>query len=179
MPAKPIMVLGCAPMAMARRVISARPRVTKAARALRPYSRPSERPVAIAMTFLTAPPTATPMTSVLPYRRITLVFSWAVVSSTQSLFSEANTTAQGSWAASSWAKLGPERTPIFLLLGRTSFSTWKVRRPVSCSKPLQAARTGISAALCCLSSSALLLRPATEVTIRASWLSFSASPKSA
>ena len=36
MPAKPIMVLVCAPMATARRVISAKPRVTKAARAFKP-----------------------------------------------------------------------------------------------------------------------------------------------
>ena len=35
-PAKPIMVFCCAPIATAKRVISAKPRVTKAARAFRP-----------------------------------------------------------------------------------------------------------------------------------------------
>ena len=49
-----------APRATPRRVISARPRVTSAARALRPRPMPSAMPVAIASTFLTAPPTSTP-----------------------------------------------------------------------------------------------------------------------
>ena len=178
MPASPIRVLGWAPMATARRVISARPRVTRAARALRPYSRPSERPVAMAMMFFTAPPTATPTASLLPYSRITPVLSCGISSSIHSLFSEARTTAQGSCCASSCAKLGPESTPIFLLPGNTSLTTWKVSRPVSCSKPLQAASTGRWAASCCLSRPALSRRPATDVAMMASSEPFNASPKS-
>ena len=50
-----------APSATPSRVISARPRVISAARAFRPERRmPSAMPVAIASTFLTAPPTSTP-----------------------------------------------------------------------------------------------------------------------
>ena len=48
------------PSATPRRVISARPRVTSAARAFSPRARPSHRPQAIASTFLTAPPTSAP-----------------------------------------------------------------------------------------------------------------------
>ena len=140
MPASPIMVFCCAPSATAKRVISAKPRVTSAARAFMPYSRPSERPVAMAMTFLTAPPTAAPMMSVLAYRRMTGVFSSCTSPLIHFSFSEAKTTAQGSCLASSWAKLGPERTPILSLSGRISRTTWKVSRPVSSSKPLQAVR---------------------------------------
>ncbi len=49
-----------APSATPRRVISARPRVTSAARAFRPSAMPSAMPVAMASTFFTAPPTSTP-----------------------------------------------------------------------------------------------------------------------
>src|SRR3569832_1559580 len=51
------------PIATPSRMISARPRVTSAARALAPKPRPSAMPAAIASTFLTAPPTSTPITS--------------------------------------------------------------------------------------------------------------------
>ena len=60
---------GLAPSATPRRVISARPRVMRAARAFSPRSRPSQRPVAMASTFLTAPPTSTPTMSSLAYTR--------------------------------------------------------------------------------------------------------------
>ena len=49
--------------AFVRRIISASPRVIKAARLLAPSARPSAIPAAIANTFLTAPPTATPTIS--------------------------------------------------------------------------------------------------------------------
>ena len=56
-------VFASAPSATPSRVISARPRVTRAARAFRPSCMPSAMPVAIASTFLTAPPTSTPIGS--------------------------------------------------------------------------------------------------------------------
>ena len=56
-------VSACAPSATPRRVISVSPRVISAARAFRPSDNPSAMPVAIASTFLTAPPTSTPITS--------------------------------------------------------------------------------------------------------------------
>ena len=48
-------------LAAPKRVISTRPRVISAARALRPRPRPSQIPVAIAITFLTAAPTSSPI----------------------------------------------------------------------------------------------------------------------
>ena len=54
-----------APNASPSRVISASPRVMSAARAFSPASgMPSTMPVAMASTFFTAPPTSTPITSV-------------------------------------------------------------------------------------------------------------------
>jgi hypothetical protein len=51
------------------RVISARPRVSSAAAVFDPYPRPSTMPAAIAITFLSAPASSTPTTSVLEYAR--------------------------------------------------------------------------------------------------------------
>jgi hypothetical protein len=50
-------------MRVPSRVTSARPRVISAARAFRPNPSPSQMPVAMAITFLTAPPISTPITS--------------------------------------------------------------------------------------------------------------------
>mmetsp|Transcript_62038 Transcript_62038/g.146937 ORF Transcript_62038/g.146937 Transcript_62038/m.146937 type:complete len:261 (-) Transcript_62038:128-910(-) len=65
-PDRPMKVSALAPRARPSRSISARPRVINAARAFRPGAsgaaalRPSQTPTAIAITFLTAPPTSTP-----------------------------------------------------------------------------------------------------------------------
>lgn len=59
-PDRPAIVRGLPPEATARRVISSRPRVIKAARALQPKFRPSEMPQAIASTFFSAPLSSTP-----------------------------------------------------------------------------------------------------------------------
>src|SRR6266487_18739 len=64
MPARPAKVTGCAPSVTPRRVISARPRVISAARVLKPSPRPSRMPAASAITFLSAPASSTPTTSV-------------------------------------------------------------------------------------------------------------------
>src|SRR6266704_1668976 len=63
-PASPAKVAGSAPSATPRRVISARPRVISAARVLWPRPSPSRIPAARAITFLSAPPSSTPRTSV-------------------------------------------------------------------------------------------------------------------
>ncbi len=55
---------GFAPLRTASRVISTRPRVTRAARALEPKPIPSAIPAAMAITFFTQPATSTPTTSV-------------------------------------------------------------------------------------------------------------------
>lgn len=60
-PARPPMVMGWAPLATAKRVISTNPRVIKAALALLPKPKPSEMPHAMASTFFRAPPSSTPV----------------------------------------------------------------------------------------------------------------------
>ncbi len=57
------MVSGLAPFATANRVISAKPRVIRAAWALRPSFSPSTTPQAMARTFFTAPPASAPIMS--------------------------------------------------------------------------------------------------------------------
>src|SRR5688572_19552222 len=66
-PASPAIVLCSAPIATPSLVISASPLVMRAARALKPRPNPSAIPVATAITFLSAPPSSTPMTSVCVY----------------------------------------------------------------------------------------------------------------
>src|SRR5882757_5970754 len=69
MPARPANVIGCAPSVTPSRVISASPRVSSAARVLKPRPNPSRMPAARAITFLSAPASSTPMTSVCEYTR--------------------------------------------------------------------------------------------------------------
>lgn len=59
-PARPPMVMGWAPLATAKRVISTSPLVIKAALALLPKPNPSDMPQAMANTFFNAPPNSTP-----------------------------------------------------------------------------------------------------------------------
>src|SRR5882762_5654172 len=68
-PASPANVIGCAPSVTPSRVISASPRVIRAARVLNPSPRPSRIPAARAITFLSAPASSTPITSVCEYTR--------------------------------------------------------------------------------------------------------------
>jgi hypothetical protein len=63
-PARPAKVAGSPPRATPRRVVSARPRVMIEALELSPMPMPSAMPTARATTFLTAPPSSVPMTSV-------------------------------------------------------------------------------------------------------------------
>ena len=63
MPARPEKVSARPPIATPSRVISARPRVITAARVLSPTPSPSPMPAAIAITFLSAPPSSQPTTS--------------------------------------------------------------------------------------------------------------------
>ena len=64
-PASPAKVTGSAPSATPSRAVSARPRVMIEALVLSPMPMPSAMPTASAMTFLTAPPSSVPTTSVL------------------------------------------------------------------------------------------------------------------
>ena len=62
-PQRPATVSASPPSATARRVSSAKPRVIRAAWALRPRPRPSTMPQAMASTFFTAPPASAPIMS--------------------------------------------------------------------------------------------------------------------
>mmetsp|Transcript_58215 Transcript_58215/g.67145 ORF Transcript_58215/g.67145 Transcript_58215/m.67145 type:complete len:249 (+) Transcript_58215:226-972(+) len=64
-PDKPAIVLGLAPKVKPSRLISLHPRVTNPLIAFVPSPSPSHIPAPRAMTFLTAPPISTPITSVL------------------------------------------------------------------------------------------------------------------
>lgn len=64
-PARPARVAGWAPIAVASRVVSARPRVMSMDAALGPRPMPVAMPTARAMTFFTAPPISQPITSML------------------------------------------------------------------------------------------------------------------
>ncbi len=63
MPASPAKVSGLPPSAAPKRLISASPRVIKAARVLSPAPSPSPIPTAMAMMFFSTPPNSQPITS--------------------------------------------------------------------------------------------------------------------
>ena len=134
-PDKPMKVSGLAPSATPRRVISARPRVIKAARALRPRFMPSTMPVAIASTFLTAPPTSTPIGSVEVYTRRLSLWKAATACSVSATSVLAATSAVGWPSATSCAKLGPDKMPL-RACGRKAWAISCPSRPVPFSKPL-------------------------------------------
>src|SRR5437867_4551885 len=122
-PASPANVAGSAPSATPNRVISASPRVIRAARVLWPMPSPSKMPAARAMTFLSAPASSTPSTSVAEYTRKnpvenTCCTRWAVVCSRA-----AATTAVGWRPYTSRANDAPESTAIGVPLESASAST--------------------------------------------------------
>src|SRR5436309_7336795 len=140
-PASPAKVAGSAPSATPNRVISASPRVISAARVLWPIPSPSRIPAASATTFLSAPASSTPSTSVAEYTRKNAVEKtcctcWATVCSRA-----AATTAVGWRAYTSRANEGPESTAIGVSLGSASANTHDgvVRR--SGSSPLDTLTT--------------------------------------
>ncbi len=104
-------VSGRAPMACPKRDISAKPRVTKAARAFKPSPMPSASPVASAKTFLTAPPNSTPTQSLLVYTRRAAPCRACTSAWRTAAWGLAATRAHGLPCATSCAKLGPLSTP--------------------------------------------------------------------
>ena len=137
MPVSPMNVSVWPPRAVPRRVISARPRVISAARAFRPRPRPSATPVAIASTFLTAPPTSTPTRSSLAYTRMVPPCKAETTAPRKVALCEAMVSAHGRPRATSWANEGPDRAPPGILSPSTSSTIWCGSRPVPPSKPLQ------------------------------------------
>ena len=142
-------VSGRAPRARPRRVISAKPRVINAARAFRPSASPSHRPVAIASTFFTAPPTSTPTMSSLAYTRTLGLWKAATSASRTLACSLAATSAVGWLRATSCAKLGPLSTPERKVGATCAHTSWASKpasaacAPVGDSKPLHSQATGM------------------------------------
>src|SRR5258708_2516272 len=135
-PARPADVSGLAPHATPSRVISASPRVISAARVLYPRPRPSRMPVASAMTFFSAPPSSTPMTSVDEYTRNCGVEKICCASRAISSVSAAATTAVGWPLKTSCAKDGPDTTAIGVPDSRASLNTSLIVASRSGSSPL-------------------------------------------
>mmetsp|Transcript_12821 Transcript_12821/g.31286 ORF Transcript_12821/g.31286 Transcript_12821/m.31286 type:complete len:224 (-) Transcript_12821:555-1226(-) len=110
-PARPAIARPFDPHATARRVSSARPRHTSAARALLPNSSPSSAPDAMARTFLTAPEISMPATSSDTYaRREEPSETYRATRSATSADTDATTTFVGCPSMISLAKDGPART---------------------------------------------------------------------
>src|SRR5258706_798721 len=122
-PASPAKVAGSAPSATPNRVISASPRVIRAARVLWPIPSPSRMPAARAMTFLSAPASSTPSTSVAEYTRKNAVENTCCTRCATACSRAAATTAVGWRAYTSRANDGPERKAIGVAFGSTPAST--------------------------------------------------------
>src|SRR3989454_10582548 len=122
-PASPANVRGFAPSATPNRVISARPRVITAARVLYPNPKPSRIPAATAMTFLSAPPSSTPMASVVVYTRNCVVANTCWTRRATLSSRAAATTAVGWRRYTSSANEGPESTATAAAAPNRSAST--------------------------------------------------------
>ncbi len=139
-PESPANVCGFAPSLTPRRRISANPRVIKAARVFNPSPSPSMIPEAMAITFLTAPPSSTPITSSLVYTLKNGVTKTFCTNAATSGSADAAVTTVGTFFATSLPKLGPDKTAsLFLNVpGSTSSSTPVIVRCVLFSIPLDA-----------------------------------------
>src|SRR5919106_573414 len=122
-PASPANVRGSAPMRTPSRVISARPRVMSAARGLCPSPSPSTMPAATAITFLSAPPSSTPTTSVCVYTRKCPHENARCARRATPSCGAAATTAVGCPWCTSRANDGPESTAIAVPAGSSSLRT--------------------------------------------------------
>ena len=149
-PARPARVSRCPPRAVASRVISARPRVIRAAMVFEPSPSPSHAPAAIAMTFFTAPPSSTPVTSTLVYSRNVGPENSSCTLAVSSRSAEAITTAVGSLLATSRANEGPESaaTPGVNFTETTCAMSSVIRSRVLSSRPLVALTKTILGSRC-------------------------------
>src|SRR5213593_4112626 len=140
-PASPANVAGSAPSATPNRVISASPRVIRAARVLWPMPSPSRMPAARAMTFLSAPASSTPSTSVAEYTRKNPVEKTCCTCWATGCSRAAATTAVGWRAYTSRANDGPDSTAIGVSFGSASASTHDGVARRSGSRPLDTLTT--------------------------------------
>src|SRR5688572_3016541 len=117
-------------------------------------------PAAIAITFLTAPPTSTPIRSALKYTRMRPPCSNAAASRAKPASRAASVSAQGSPRATSSANDGPDRAPQRAPAPSTCSTIWCGRSPVPGSKPLHSQTSGAGFFL------RTSVRPATGVAAR-------------
>ena len=136
MPARPAKVSRSAPRAIPRRAISAIPRVINAASALSPHPSPAATPAASAMTFFSAPPNSTPITSSLVYTRKYGAIKASCTKRAVSLSSLATTFKVSKPRPTSSACEGPLITAIFAC-GISEAITWDILKYVPSSKPLE------------------------------------------
>mmetsp|Transcript_8691 Transcript_8691/g.29859 ORF Transcript_8691/g.29859 Transcript_8691/m.29859 type:complete len:388 (+) Transcript_8691:110-1273(+) len=109
MPARPFIVCSWPPMATARRLISRQPLVTSSATVFTPRPMPSATPARMAITFFSAPPTWTPMTSSLGYTRMVGPENRCASLRLIMMSLLASTAPLGVFVMMSWAKVGPDR----------------------------------------------------------------------
>mmetsp|Transcript_12361 Transcript_12361/g.24731 ORF Transcript_12361/g.24731 Transcript_12361/m.24731 type:complete len:205 (-) Transcript_12361:610-1224(-) len=146
-PDKPEIVLGRAPKYMPSLLISPHPLVTKPLIALVPNPSPSHIPAAIAITFFTAPPTSTPITS----RDVNTAKSSPAINSAKSSASikssDAITTAVATPSQISRAKDGPLKKAYDRSSPKHSFSISAMNPRLDVSIPFDADRMGTFAGI--------------------------------
>mmetsp|Transcript_24924 Transcript_24924/g.58478 ORF Transcript_24924/g.58478 Transcript_24924/m.58478 type:complete len:235 (+) Transcript_24924:149-853(+) len=143
-PDSPAIVLDFAPNVKPNRLISLHPRVTSPLIALVPSPRPSHIPAPRAITFFTAPPISTPMTSVLVKHLKRQSLSRAARSRARSKSSEAITTAVAPTPSTiSRAKEGPLRKAKGRCSPNTSFITFAMKPMLEVSIPLLTLKIGV------------------------------------
>mmetsp|Transcript_36970 Transcript_36970/g.52226 ORF Transcript_36970/g.52226 Transcript_36970/m.52226 type:complete len:238 (-) Transcript_36970:798-1511(-) len=142
-PDNPASVLGFAPKVSPSRLISPQPLVTKPLIAFVPSPRPSHIPAASAMTFLTAPPISTPMTSLLVKTRKLSSESSSARSLANNSSSEATTTAVATPSQISLAKDGPDKKAYGRSAPRVSLKMSAINPKLDVSIPLDALRMGV------------------------------------
>mmetsp|Transcript_18161 Transcript_18161/g.45766 ORF Transcript_18161/g.45766 Transcript_18161/m.45766 type:complete len:212 (-) Transcript_18161:521-1156(-) len=147
-PESPIRVDRLPPTAFATIVISRHPRVTSADIAFVPRPSPSHMPAAMAMTFLTAPPISTPMTS-LDVKTLKFEFAKSsTVSSHRRSEAEATVTAVARPAAISLAKEGPLRNASSRMVPVSSTRMSFMRERVPDSMPFETQMMDVVGGMC-------------------------------
>mmetsp|Transcript_46 Transcript_46/g.70 ORF Transcript_46/g.70 Transcript_46/m.70 type:complete len:241 (+) Transcript_46:306-1028(+) len=142
-PDNPAIVLGLASKTLPNRLISAQPLVTNPLMALVPSPNPSHIPAAKAITFLTAPPISTPITSFdVNTRKLSSDIKLAR-SSANKRSDEAMTTAVATPSQISRAKLGPLKNAYPRSSPKTSLKISAMKPKLVVSIPLLALKIGV------------------------------------
>ena len=141
-PDSPAMVLGLAPKMSPSRLISPHPLVTSPLMALVPSPSPSHMPAARAITFLTAPPTSTPVTSMVVKTRKLSSDKSAARSRDNNRSLDATTTAVATPSQISRANEGPDKKAKGRSSPKTSAKMSAMKPRLDVSMPLEALRTG-------------------------------------